>query len=104
MPVSDEDVRRVETLAEHLLHAGEVLDTVRELWAENADLRRRSEDLTARLVATVQAYGRSRELVRTIDGIIKNPYFGGRRSVQVNYEDQLQPELRALHARIMESN
>lgn len=95
MAVTEEQVRRVEVLAEHLGHAHEVLDAVRELWRENAELRAQVGSLRDRHQGAVAAYGRSFELVRSIDSIVKTA------PAQHNYEDFLQPHLRVLHDRIM---
>lgn len=97
MALSEDDLRKVELHAEHALRAGEVLGKVRDLHVENIELRSRLERQAAQVAELVHVVGQAGQILRSVDGIYKNPAA----TVQTNFEDFLQPELRQLYGRFM---
>ena len=92
-----EDLKKLELHAEHAQRAGEVLAKVRDLHAEATTLQAQKEQLVAQVATLRQIVGQAGQIIRSIDGIYKTPGV----TVQRNYEDFLEPELRQLHDRFM---
>jgi hypothetical protein len=97
MALTEEDLRRIEAHVEHAQRAAAVLDKVREVHLESAALRDENTKMVSVLVDLRRLLGQAGEIIRAIDGIYKSPGV----TVQRNYEDFLQPELRQLHDRFM---
>lgn len=93
MALSDDDLRQVEVHAEHALRAADVLAKVHAVHEEDQQLRHRVAEQATRIARLTRIVGQSGQIVRAIDGIYKNPGV----SVQRNYEDFFEPELRQLH-------
>lgn len=99
MAVTEDHIRDLEALTAALSRASELLPIVRELWQENQSLRSQLVEMTTSAGALSQVVGQAAEIIRSIDGIYKNPGVTG--VVQTNYEDFLKPELRKLHDQIV---
>lgn len=99
MSVTEDRIRDLEALTASLSRAAELLPVVRELWQENQSLRSQLVEMSTSAGALSQVVGQAAEIIRSIDGIYKNPGVTG--VVQTNYEDFLKPELRKLHDQIV---
>ena len=99
MAVTEDHIRDLEALTASLSRAAELVGHFRELWQENQSLRSQLHEVSASEVSLQQRVGQAAEIIRSIDGIYKNPGVTG--VVQTNYEDFLKPELRKFHDQII---
>ena len=99
MAVTEDHIRDLEALTASLSRAAELVGHFRELWQENQQLRAQLVEMSGSVASLHLMFGQAAEIIRSIDGIYKNPGVTG--VVQTNYEDFLKPELRKLHDQIV---
>lgn len=86
-------------LAETVRLGRGVVDGLSTVIEENAALRLRASRSDARIASLSTQYGEAREIIKSLDGIVKSP----QARVQSNFEEFLPANLRALHRQIMDA-